>query len=328
MEQDNLRAALDWGIRLQTSDEAETERALQMASYLWFYWQTRALYHEVRDFLQMALARHPLVYQSEAQHRIVIVTALLEAACGDFETAYRLLDRRLAWCREQGDIHGICNACFNYMGVCAMAKDFARIRELGEETLALTKTEIARRKEADEPADLRLENFVAAIHSNMASALIADGDLAGAAALFRESIVVQRKYEYMDWLAESLKDLGFLLLRPWAGQDVEAARSILQESLQLAVDLGYVEMVRNCLRGLAQVAEEQKEWAQAARWLGAAEGLRLQSQLAPVSDPLAVEQEEGAIVRTALGEKTFALYFAQGQTATLGQMTTFNAAYS
>src|SRR6266550_4585653 len=133
MEDDNLRAALDW--TLATGD---AKNAMLLSACLWRFWQMRGHIHEGRARVAAALAL------PKSRDYPVERLQALEAAGGlaywqaDMESAQRFYDECLELTRTTGDKQALANALYNaaFPNVVNMSET-VRPRALLEEALPL-----------------------------------------------------------------------------------------------------------------------------------------------------------------------------------------------
>jgi hypothetical protein len=98
------------------------------------------------------------------------------------------------------------------------------------------------------------------------------------------------------------------------------ARTLYEESLAMAQEIGDKELIASCLEGLASVVAMQGEIAWATRLWGTAEALReaIGAPLPPIE--WADYERAVATARDHLGEETFASAWAEGRAMTAEQV--------
>ena len=142
------------------------------------------------------------------------------------------------------------------------------------------------------------------------------GDDATARSLIVESLALSREIGEPGRIANSLSSLA----RVTAFQgDYMAARALYEESLATARKIGVKVIIASALEGLAGIVAVLGEPAGAARLWGTAEALR--EAIGTPLPPIERADYERAITgaRTQLGEKAFAVAWAEGRTLTLEQ---------
>ena len=142
---------------------------------------------------------------------------------------------------------------------------------------------------------------------------LAHGNAANARTLIENSLSLLRKAGHKQTLAESLQ---FFALIATDQHDYTTAHTAYEESLTYARELGIQGLIASCLEGLASVAlsEENPRWA--ARLLSIAEILRSTSGMQAPPVERASYERTIAETRQRLGEKAFAIAWAEGQTMT------------
>ncbi len=112
---------------------------------------------------------------------------------------------------------------------------------------------------------------------------------------------------------ESLAVLGKVVA---AQGDFAAARTLYEESLTIAGELGEKWVIAVCLLGLGEVVAAQRQLAWAAQLWGAAEAIReaVGIPIRPVD--LADYRRSVSAARVHLGERAFAASWAQGRSMT------------
>jgi tetratricopeptide (TPR) repeat protein len=154
------------------------------------------------------------------------------------------------------------------------------------------------------------KQHVAVVIANLGEAWQQRGDLALAAALYREALPLFEELEDKWQTAFTLSGLGNVEL---ARGDAEQAMAFLTESLLLWHEVGDKAAMAGCLEGLAKAAVSSDQAAHAASLLGAAEALR-QAIGAPL--PVAYRADYDryvAAVRAGLDEAGFAAAWAEGR---------------
>ena len=131
--------------------------------------------------------------------------------------------------------------------------------------------------------------------------------------------MLYREMEHQEGMAEALSMLGKV---DAARGDHAFARTLYEESLTMAQEIGDKELVASGLEGLASVVAVQGELAWATHLWGTAEALReaIDAPLQPIEQ--ADYEQAVATARDHLGEEAFASAWAQGRAITAGQALT------
>jgi hypothetical protein len=144
-------------------------------------------------------------------------------------------------------------------------------------------------------------------------------DVVTARSRMEESLVLYREMEHREGMAEALSLLG---KAEAALGDYTFARTLFEDSLTIAQEIGDKELIASGLEGLASVVAVQGEPAWATRLWGTAEALR-EAIGAPLQPVEQTDYDQAvATVRRDLGEKTFALNWAEGRTMRTEQVLT------
>jgi non-specific serine/threonine protein kinase len=239
-DQDNLRAALAW-----TAERGPTETFLRLATALESYWVRRGQLVEGRTWLDRALglcetAPFPL------QAAVLRAASWIARHQGDLDRAEMLGEAGLALSREQGDALAVAYAVTILGFVAGDRGEFARSRALHEEALAVgwslgrpSWTAWSMRNlgrvaflsgdgEAAEPwleealVLFRQEDHhvgMAYVQSELAEIALARGDLARAAALWRELLGLTWDAYGLYWSLEGLAAIAVA-----HGEAMQAAR--------------------------------------------------------------------------------------------------------
>jgi hypothetical protein len=128
--------------------------------------------------------------------------------------------------------------------------------------------------------------------------------------------------EHREGIAEALSLLGKLAL---AGGAHAEARTLYEQSLAMASEIGDKELLASGLAGLARVVALQGEPTWAVQLWGSAETLR--EVIGAPMQPIERADYEPAVaaVRQHLGEPAFVAAWTQGRTLTTAQVLTINA---
>jgi len=131
-EHGNVRAALGWYI----AQEDGAEPALQMAGWLWRFWEMRGHWSEGQQWLERALLR-----RSQADPAALWIAlhgaGNLALAKGEYARATAYYEDSLAVTRRLGLKKGIANSLLNLSSVSQFQGDYRRAIALQEEALAI-----------------------------------------------------------------------------------------------------------------------------------------------------------------------------------------------
>ena len=128
--------------------------------------------------------------------------------------------------------------------------------------------------------------------------------------------MLYREMEHREGMAEALCILGHVEA---SRGDHALARTLYEDSLSMAQEIGDKELTASGLEGLASVVAAQGENARAARLWGTAAALR-EALGAPLQPIERVDYEQAvATARAHLGEEAFAFAWAEGRAMTAEQ---------
>jgi predicted ATPase/DNA-binding SARP family transcriptional activator len=295
-EIDNVRAALFWALA-----HGEPTVALRLATATFPLWFIRGMPSEGRRWLEESLAA---ATEAPAEPR---TDALLSAGGlaflqGDLARYVALAQESHAIAQASGYQLGIAMALF-YLGVAAEWKhELDRAAARYEESLALM-------RQLDAPY------WVALLLSNLGDINLWQGNLA-AAARFADEGLTQWRALGNDWgIAQGLGTVADVASEQ--GDRVRAAQ-LYQETLRRAVALGDRRVIAGTLAGLAGLAGSTGAPRQAARLLGAAEGLAKEVGIRHLAHHLQYERVMTGI-RAQLSDQVFRDERASGQALSLAQ---------
>ncbi len=332
---DNLRSAMTWAL------DEEPDLALRLAGGLWQVWEKRDLRAEGWTWLDRALERAEVGSAPPAvRARALAAAGALAVFRDDHAAASALLGESVAIWRNLGDRVELARALLHLGETVQRQGDPAGAMALWDEALGLFRPREDARTRAEVfnqmgLAAIDLEEFERAesLFGQALAAMRGNGDrgfearqlmnigvaagLAGdwprAAALCEEALAVLRAGGIKLGMGYALLNLGDCLLRLG---DAARALPLVQESLSVALELDNREGVYFALEGLVPVALAIGQPRQAARLLGAADGLRAAHGAPPTAVDLADRAERmlGPLA-SALGERDLSAAVAAGRIA-------------
>jgi predicted ATPase/DNA-binding SARP family transcriptional activator len=237
-EQDNLRAALEWG--------QSQEIGLRLVSALWHFWELSGEAAEGRHWLANALSRAEGA-DKKVRARALYGAGVLAWIQGDYIAARALYEESLGVSRELGHKGGIA-ASLNSLGL--LAKDqcaYASVNSLYAECLEIYR-------------ELGNSNGIAASLTNLGLVAKDQGDYASARALTEESLGIYREVGNRIGIATSLNNLGLVTFHQG---DYVSARALLEESLGIYRELGNRIGIAASLNNLGLVTFHQSDYASA-----------------------------------------------------------------
>jgi predicted ATPase/class 3 adenylate cyclase/DNA-binding CsgD family transcriptional regulator len=138
----------------------------------------------------------------------------------------------------------------------------------------------------------------------LGQAELALSDLAAAQIHLETGLAVAKQWEMPWFTAVLLNDLGRVAR---AEDNLESAERSHHEALAIALDHHFSPVIANSIEGLAGLAAVTESYAEAARLLGAGEGMHRAMGLVRSVDSQKRYDADVAAVRTALGNETDAL---------------------
>ncbi|HET9168097.1 MAG TPA: BTAD domain-containing putative transcriptional regulator [Actinospica sp.] len=289
-EQANLRAAMEWCL----AEGGDPERALEIASPLWWYWWARGLMAEGRGWLRRALSAvdpAPTPLRGSALR----AAAALTRNSGDYAEARILGQQCLAVYASLSQPTGLISALGGLCVTAIAQQDFQAALGFGEES----------RRLAESGGD-RLRH--ASALNNIGLALRCLGRLDEAAAAFADALGHWRGVGDRRGEAATLGNLGRLA---WLRADAAESRRLYLESLAVYRDLDLAEGTLDVLEALAAVELHENRPARSLRLLTVTERERVR-----LGAPLFVQDEiedcdrARAGARAALGDQAEAIISA------------------
>ena len=294
IELDNLRAALDFGLREDASPEIK-ESAAMLAGTLWYFWYSRGLSQEGGEWCRRALAFTAV--ENEARAKVLAGTGSLLWAQDYNEEAHSYLDEAISLFRRYNDLSKLAETLHISGHVEHGRQDYVIAKERFAESLALyQKLEdeanyftlikdmglMAYIQGEYEMAKSYYEESLEWFRSNgmkdgIGSAMRWLGDLERvsgsyeqAASDYREALQYNSEVDLPLAVAATLSRLGQIALHE---EEVDEAQSLFLDALKMNHEGGNRYGLVECLVGLAGVAVLKKEPEQAAKLFGAAQAL-------------------------------------------------------
>jgi predicted ATPase/DNA-binding SARP family transcriptional activator len=296
LEQDNLRAALEW-----SRDNGEAEEMLRLASALRWFWYIRAQFEEGFRWLQSAVAL-PGEASTLARAKALVGAGVLAEQRGDFAQAVPLLKEAMPLWGQLG--LNSTGWTLLHLGLIALLQgDYDQAKALYSESLRIF----------EESED---REGIASMLMYLGNAARHSGDNEKASVLLEQSLPLLT--EVGDDYAVSRALCGMGIVAMHRGDHAKAAE-LIEQSLTMSIKGGDRVEVAECLEGLAYVACAQSRLTRSARLLGAAESLRL-----AIATPLArgIRSNYDATLSaltSQLGKAEFASAWEQGRRMTMDQ---------
>jgi predicted ATPase/DNA-binding SARP family transcriptional activator len=289
-EHPNLRSAVAYAV-----DEGDGETALRLVASLRRYLDLRGHVAEGRRWLEAALA------VGESADPLLRVRALggagvLAAEQGDLAVARGLFERSVTLARAVGAPDRVARELANLAHVAVLQGDRDSGRRFCEEAAEIQRVTGDRRNLA-----LTLEN--------LGCIALLEYDAERAMRVLGEAHDVARTTGDPQVLAATLTSFARALLA--SGSDARAG-SLLEESIMLLTEVGWVQGMAECVELIALLEARRTEAARAAVLLGAADGLRSSIGASRQELEGRAYDEASAAARSSLGPEAFAAAWRQG----------------
>jgi tetratricopeptide (TPR) repeat protein len=220
-ENDNLRAALAWGLGQEGSEEI----ALRLAGALVWFWTANRYLSEGRRWLEQSLAlsisSHGVERYPRAWAQVVTGIGDLAARQGDFAAARIYAEQGLAIWRTQDDRRGLMSALGALQWVMRRQGDHVRARSLLDELLDLS------RDEGDGETTILILHSLAEVEGHQ-------GNLLAARSQLEEALALSRQIGHALGVVHSLCALAEVA---WGQDDMDAQRVFYDEALASARSL-------------------------------------------------------------------------------------------
>ena len=299
LEQDNLRAALEWAI-----ERHEAELVQRMCGALGIFWEARTSFQEAHRWIDVALNMTGQVSPTIRAKLLMAASrlALWEVAC---ERSRELAGEALALYETVGDEAGKTHAIFQIGDTWHMQGEYTRAAPYLEQSA----------RELHELGDLRTYAFAL---SRLGAIAILENDFPQAWARLNEALPLLRQYSEPGLLTVSLVYLGVLAV---VQGDLKQSASYLHEGLLLAQKTGNRFMLAadliafGCLLGITQGP------SYAAKVCSAAEALfaSLNTALPVAYGPLYNTYLSG--VKSQIDELTWATWWDEGKALSAEEVT-------
>lgn len=244
LEQENLRAALQWFI-----EQRETDCALRFCDIFGKFCGLRGYWTEEQRWLRAVLALPQMPEHLGVRARVLRRAGHLAYRLRDLASARALQEESILLSREQGDKQNLAGA------LSGLALTMYRQNNIAAAIPLLQQSIISARESGDKWA-------IANSLENLGRLIFYQGDVNEARLLLEESVTLSRALEDRESLARALTTLVSIEI----AQDHLAQATVLaQESYDLARALGTKPLVALALDSLGYVAMFQGEYEQATR---------------------------------------------------------------
>jgi predicted ATPase/class 3 adenylate cyclase/DNA-binding CsgD family transcriptional regulator len=234
LEQDNLRAAMNWLL-----ERGEAAMALRMGAALAWFWELNYSLHEGWNALSQALVGSEDV-DVPVRARALGVAGILASLLGHFERGEVLGKASLELFRTIGDTAGMGEAVFFLARSAFERGEVVAARSLFEESIVLN-------REAGNKTLIAWSLFF------LAFSALWQGEYAGTCARFEESLALYRAMGDPFGTAHSLIGLASYALMGPGDLPLAQAQAIAEESLALFRDIGSRNYEARALRVLGEI---------------------------------------------------------------------------
>jgi len=289
-EHANLRAALTWAA---SAGEIELEVRLATAARWW--WVVRGHLSEGRRFFD-GVFEHTVGGPKELRAQGLVQGAIFPFRQGDLGLTADLLQESLDLYEELGDEEGIARSTAELGGIAIAEGNLERAAELYEAVVPLFHKQghVGR---------------MAASLGNLGTIAHMQGDYEAAVGYHGEAVELAKSSGDIDGAAVNLHNLARSeLALGRAGPGLEA----LRESLAIARQLGYREVIAYGLGGLAEVAMIEGDPERVATMLGASEELFREIGAVPSPDDVQTRERIAGYAVEQLGAERTAELQAEG----------------
>jgi predicted ATPase/DNA-binding SARP family transcriptional activator len=295
-EHDNFRAALAW------SAAADPELGLALALDLGTFWEFRGHVAEGQLLIDRALA-DAAGADAALRARALMRSGVFAHMRGELDDATTRFEAARQLAADMDDRETVARALRNMGNVAKTRGEYQRAYGFHEEA----------RQIAEELGD-RLGLSTSLI--NLSDVSLARGDAAAAAEYARDAVAIARVLQHDIRIGSSLLNLGLASLRLGRAADAAAA---YDEALELFERNGYGEGSAYGFLGLAALAADGGEYADAALVLGAADELLDAAGAVLDSTERPLREQTLERLKSELGAEILEAQLAEGAALSLGE---------
>ena len=254
-----------------------------------------------RSLLAESLALARAVDDEQLTAWVLLHQGQVESSQGEYGKARALFEESLAIHRRWQNKRLIAQTLSQLAQVLLVSgRDQAQVPSLLEECLAVSR-------------EIGFTQGIAAAFGLAGQVALGQGDLVMARSLAEESVKLYKEMGHWHGTAESLAVSGKVLA---AQGDLTAARRQYEESLAISGEVGEQRVIAACLVGLGEVVAAQHKLAWAAQLWGTADALRDALGVSILPIELADYERSLSAARVHLGDRAFAVAWAQGRAMT------------
>jgi non-specific serine/threonine protein kinase len=296
IEQNNLRAALLWGL------ERNAEAGLRLVSALWLFWFMRAHFIEGTQWYDKALTVS-MIASPRLGMRLLVAAASNAMGLNDLERMALLSEQSLILAREQENMWGI-TMSLHHLGIAAAAQgDYERAQTFLEEGLVL----------ARERADWVMTSIILDDLGRLAKA---QGDYEMAWKCGQDALSLTQKHGDRWGSSYHFQFLAFIA---YDQKEYHKSKALFEEAIPLAYEFQDRRHVFYLLIGIAMVAVSQGQPERAAQLMSASKVLADSIGMDFPTD----EQDVMETLREQLSDAQLDALAADGSSMTLEQAVEF-----
>ncbi|MDX6599013.1 MAG: hypothetical protein QOE87_2900, partial [Gaiellales bacterium] len=299
-EQENVRAAIGWGL------EHQPLVAARLVAALGNFWFLHGQFAEARHWVDSTLALSDL--PAKLRISALDLAGTLRREASDYARAATLHEEQLALARAVGDSRGIARSLQRLGSNARVQGDYGRAHELRGEA-------VDRFREIENA----LPDLAVAL-SELASTEWAVGTYERARALFAESLGISESLGDLASMASALNNLGATALAAGRAED---AREPVARALALSLTIGDVFGVACSLDCSAELEETAGHWERAASLQAASDAIDESLGVRRHPDELPAHDLRVAATRANLEESVFAAAWQKGRAMTLEQAVAY-----
>lgn len=253
-ESENMREALRW------ATENANDIAIELAAWLWFYWNVKGSQKEAHYWLSLAVDGATSDCNQIAYGRALHGLGAVQRGLGEVDNARATLTKSIRVYEDSGERSRVGNP----------------LNSLGVLEYKCGNTEIGRThllKSLGVFQDAENEQMIAMVRANIGDLELRAGDLGAARENLGEALQLNRKIGNRVWEAQNLEVLGGIEV---AANNPRGARELFEDSLAISRKAGYKTGVAVCLGQLSEVALSKGDYREALSMIQEALSLHLE----------------------------------------------------
>ena len=280
-DHNNLRAALDWSLRIH-----ENEKALRIAGALGHFWWVRNHYEEGQEWIRRAAET---ANNEQARAKALQWSGILARQQGKFQAAKNLSNQSLDIYRKLENAEGIAKALSVLGSISYFEQEFSVAQKVWHEALAMYR-------------QLEDKRGIAFVLNNLGLISHTQGKIQQAQEIYEECLAIFGELEDKWGIARVLLNLGHVA---YALGDFLRARELYDEDLKITIELGETEGIAYLLNSLANVLCQEGQHKHSAQIQGAATSILKEMEIYVEPIEQAFFEETTVSLKGALGEEGY-----------------------